>query len=274
MHAQTASHLRHADEFFHELRLFPFEFGELVNNDKEVRDRLHGVAVFVQGGVAVDAVDAVLGENALTAAVLRLNGHHCALDLVAGEIRDGANHMREVVEQVRHTAALVVDDKKSNVFGTVVDGEGEDISLEGFGLAGAGRTGYEAVRAVVFFVNVEVAGDVSATEADQSAHRFRHVGFLPAGGGFEFRRTAYAVHIKEREGIRNFSLLFGVNDFDTPKAFRELRKAFGGHAVELDRRAADAPGARVVDALKLSVTLHDAFALVGQLLRLPGQQNR
>ena len=182
--------------------------------------------------------------------------------------------MREVVEQVRHAAALVVDDEESDVLGAVVDGEGEDVRLQGFGLAGAGGAGYEAVRAVVLLVNIEVAGDVSAAEADESAHGLGHVGFLPAGGGFEFLRTADAVHVKERQGVGDFALLLGVDDFDTPEALRELREAFGGDAVELDRRAAGAPGARVVDALELPVALDDAFALVGQFLGLPGQKHR
>ena len=131
-----------------------------------MRHGFGGVAALVEGRIAVDIVDAVLGENALTAAVLRLNRDHSALDLIAGQVRDGANHMRETVEQVRHAAALIVDDKESDILGTVVDRKRENISLQGFGFAGTGRTGNQTVRAVIFLVNVQITGRVAATETD------------------------------------------------------------------------------------------------------------
>ena len=129
-------------------------------------DGFGGVAALVEGRIAVDVVDAVFRENALAAAVLRLNRDHSALDLIAGQVRDGANHMREAVEQVRHTAALIVDDKESDILGTVVDRKGENIRLQGFGFAGACRTGNQTVGAMVFLVNVQITGRVSATETD------------------------------------------------------------------------------------------------------------
>ena len=273
MYAKTAAHLRHADQFFHKVRLFAFEFGELVNDNEQVRHRFCSIAVFIKRRIAVDTVHAVLGKNTLTAAVLRLDGYHSPLDLIAGQVGNRANHMRKVVEQIGHSAALIVNDEKAHVFGTVVDGKGKNVRLERFGLAGAGHTGHQSVGAVVLLVDVQITRRVATAEPDQRPHRFDHVRFLPAGSGFQFFRVAHAVHIEERQGIGDFALLVGVHDFNTAQALGELPKPFHGNSVEFDGRSVRPADTRIVNALKASVTFYHALTFIRQFLRLSGQQN-
>ena len=83
MHSKASADLSYADELSHELRLLALQFGELVYDDEEVRNRSCYFSAFVQLGIGVYIIDAVLCEDPLPAPVLTLDGDHGTLDLVA-----------------------------------------------------------------------------------------------------------------------------------------------------------------------------------------------
>ena len=135
-----------------------------------MRHRFRSVSAFIKRRIAVNVVNAVLRENPLSPPVLGLNGNHSAFHLISGQVGDGANHMRQIVKEVRHAAAFVVDDEETDVFRTEIDGEGKNVGLERFRFSGAGRTRDQSVRTVILFVNIQIAGSVAVPETDQRFH--------------------------------------------------------------------------------------------------------
>ncbi len=131
MDAQASSYLSHRHQLSHEIRLFPLQLGELVDDDKHVGDGLFGAVALIQGCVSVNVVDPVVAEDPLPPLVLRLDGHHGPLYLVAGQVGDCADHVGQAFEEVGHAAAFVIDDEKSHVVGAVVDGQRQHVCLKG-----------------------------------------------------------------------------------------------------------------------------------------------
>ena len=64
--------------------------------------------------------------------------------------------MRQPVKQVCHTAALVVNDEKADIIRAEVQSQGQHISLKGLGFSGSCSSCYQAVRSVIFLMDIQI----------------------------------------------------------------------------------------------------------------------
>ena len=135
MHTQASAYLSYADQLPHKIRLFSFQLGKFVDDDKKMRYGNRGFAVFVKGSVEVDVIHTVFVEDSLAAHIFTFDGHHGPVDLSAGEIGYLSQHMRQSLKQVRHPAAFIVDDEQAHIVGTEVQCQGQDIGLQSFRFA-------------------------------------------------------------------------------------------------------------------------------------------
>lgn len=141
VHSEASADLRNAYELAHELRLLALELRKLVDYYKQMRHGHRRLVVLEESRVGVYIVHSVFAENPLAAEVFALYRDHGTANLVAGEVGYLSEHMREIAEQVCHSAALKVDYKEADVVRAVADGERENIGLQRFALSGAGRSG-------------------------------------------------------------------------------------------------------------------------------------
>ena len=266
MHAQAPAHLRHRDQLLHELRLFPLQLRELVDDNEEVRDRQARLVVLVEAGVLVDVVDAVLVEDPLPALVLALDGDHRPAHLVAGEVRDLPHHVRQIRKEVGHAAALVVDDEKSHVVRAEIEGQREYVGLKRLGFAGTGGAGDEAVRPVILLVDVEIAGRAAALDADDGPHGLVGTVLGPAALDHQVLHALRLIHLEEGERARDLPAFGLLKDPDVGQPLRELRKAGRVDAVEDDVLPLRVLGAHGVGALHRGVIFNDVPAGIGQFL--------
>ena len=86
-----------------------------------MRDRYFGLMVLIEFGVQVNIIDTVFRKYPLSSVVLTLNTDHGSSDLVSGEVTDQSGKVRNPSKQVRHSAALKVNDKEADIFRAVID---------------------------------------------------------------------------------------------------------------------------------------------------------
>lgn len=79
----------------------------------------------IKSGVEIDVIYAVFAENSLTASVFALDRDHCAANLITRKIGNFPCHMGKIGEEIRHSAALVVDDEKRHIGGAEIKSERE-----------------------------------------------------------------------------------------------------------------------------------------------------
>ena len=115
MYPKASSHLRHTDQLFHEIRLFPFQLRKLINDDEQMGNGHCRFSVFIQPGIAVDVVHTVVIENLLPPPVFTFDRYHGTMHLIARQIGNLPCQMRQIRKQVRHTAALEINDEKGHV---------------------------------------------------------------------------------------------------------------------------------------------------------------
>ena len=76
--------------------------------------------------------------------------------------------MRKSLKQVRHTSALIVNNKEANIIRAVVDRQRKHIGLKSLTFTGTCSTGYQTVRSMVFFMNIHVTGGTTGFLTDKS----------------------------------------------------------------------------------------------------------
>ena len=212
MNAQASPDLGDTDEFLHEIRFFPLQFGKLIDDDKQMGDRFLHIAAFVQLGVFVDIVDPRAVEHSLPPAVLTFDRHHGAPDLSTGEVGDGTQKVGESVKEVGHSAALVIDNKEADIIRAVFDRQRQQIGLQGLGLTGSCGACHQSVRSVVFLMHVHIHTGMAALDAHQSLYIFVDPVFAPQFLRVQIIETVYTVHFKEGHCIRDLAALVGLLD--------------------------------------------------------------
>ena len=272
MDTQASTHLGHGDQLPHKLRLLPLQLRKLIDDDEHMGDGQAGLAGFHQLGVAVDVVDTVLVEDPLTAHILTLDGNHGPVDLVAGEVGDGAQHMGQIVKEVCHAAALEVDDEEAHIQGTVIDGQGEDVGLQGLGLTGAGGTGDEAVGAVVLFMDVQIAGCAAHLPAHHGLHGLVGTVLLPVVQDIQILELVDTQHLEEGQRIGQIAAAAVFCHPDVGDPAGKLLGGTGADIVEFDLLGGFSVGGHGVHAGEGMAALDDIAAAVGQILEGIGQQ--
>ena len=96
MYTQTSSHLRHTDQFSHKIRFFLLQFRKLINDDKQVGNRLFRLAALIKPCIEIDVIHSVLGKDPLSAQVFALDRYHCPADLISRKVGYLTCHMRKI----------------------------------------------------------------------------------------------------------------------------------------------------------------------------------
>ena len=192
-------------------------------------------------------VHAALVEKLLSAPVLALDRDHRAVHLVAGEIGNLSDHMRQSAEQIGHATALVVDDKKCNVIWAVIDRHGKHIGLQGLALARTGRTCQQAVRAVVLLVNIQIAFPAACSFADQRAHSLIRAVLSPPLEHVQLRKRLDLPHIQERQRIRDRAARLDLRNLDPGDISGKLLGLLRGKLVKHHIRTARDALCEVID---------------------------
>ena len=270
---QASSDLGDADELLHEVGLLPLQLCELIDDNEQVGDGLLHFTVFVEDRVLVDVVDAGVVEHSLTAAVLALDRNHGAADLGAGQVGDGAQQVREAVEEVGHAAALVVDDEKADVIGAVFDGQREQVGLQGLGFTGTCRACHQSVGTVVFLMDIHVHAGLSALDAQKAPDIFIDPVLAPELLGVEIAQAVDTVHLKEGHGVRNLSAVACLLDPHAGDRSREPVQGLCLHGVEFHFAVLAGHLLGLHDPAEEPVVLEHIAALVGQVFDRVGQNH-
>ena len=114
--------------------------------------------------------------------------------------------MRQSVKQIGHAAALIVNQEKSHIVRTEIDGKRQKIGLQYFGLPGTCGACHQAVRAMVFLVHIQIAG-AAALLSDQRLHGITGTAFPPSCFRMKFRGVMNAIHLKKAQCGRHFPAL-------------------------------------------------------------------
>ena len=97
-----------------------------------MRNRHGSLPVLIKLCIKINIIYIVLIKHPLTALILTLNGNHGSAHLVAGQVGNLADQMRQPVKQVCHTAAFIVNDKKADIIRAEVQSQGQHIRLKCF----------------------------------------------------------------------------------------------------------------------------------------------
>ena len=234
MYAEASADLGDTDQLLHEIRLFPLELGKLVDDDKQMGDRGLGLSVFVELGIGVDVVDAALIEQPLSAPVLGFNGNHGPCDLVSRKVGNRSHHMGQIHEQVGHTAALVVDQEEADVVRAEIDGQRQNVGLEGLRFTGACSARHQAVGSVIFFMDIQVTGRSARHVADKGSHGDISPVLAPSVHDAELLHAGHSEHFKEGDGIGNISADLHFAHLQVGEVAREIVQIPGKHSVKFN----------------------------------------
>ena len=114
--------------------------------------------------------------------------------------------MRRAAKQVRHAAALVVNQDKGNLVRVIVQHQGENERLNQFTLAGAGRTGDEAVRAMLLFMDIQIHRLRTVADADLRADAFIRPVRFPLLEQIPAANVGQMIHFQKTDLVGNFAV--------------------------------------------------------------------
>ena len=219
MDAKASAHTGGTDQFLDELRLLLFQFGKFIADDDQMRQRLCCCALPVEFVVLVNMVDTKFTEDFLPPLDLAfqrqqrplrlVDAGRCTLFLAApglGDIRNDACNVRRAAKQVRHAAALVVNQDKGNLVRVIVQHQGENERLNQFTLAGAGRTGDEAVRAMLLFMDIQIHRLRTVADADLRADAFIRPVRFPLLEQIPAANVGQMIHFQKTDLVGNFAV--------------------------------------------------------------------
>ena len=103
--------------------------------------------------------------------------------------------MGQVAERKDQPGALKVDEHKGDRLRREGQCHGEDPGLDHFRFARAGHAGYQAVGAVLLFVDVKVKGLAGGTDADGHRHPLFRLRLRPARHGGDVPGPAHTVSL-------------------------------------------------------------------------------
>ncbi len=109
-------------------------------------------------------------KNTLSSLILTLNGNHGTLHLISRQVGYLSDHMRQTVEQIGHTAALVINNEEADVVRAEIQRQRQYVCLQRLTLAGTCRSGDQAMRAVIFFMNIQIPAAAARFLSDHGLH--------------------------------------------------------------------------------------------------------
>ena len=116
--------------------------------------------------------------------------------------------MGKPVKKVGHAAALVVYDKEIDIIRAEIQRQRQHVGLQSFRLTGSGSSRYQAVRAVVFLMHIQIA-DISACFHPYLCLHILIVAVLaPPFLRIQLVRTIDMEHLQKGKGIGKISSLF------------------------------------------------------------------
>ena len=266
VHAKTSADLRDADQLLHEFRLFSLELRELIDDDKQMRNRLIRLMVLVKLCIQINIIDAVIREDPLPSQVLTLDTDHSPAHLVSGQVTDQSCKVRNARKQVRHTAALEVDDKEADVLRAEVDCKRKDIGLQSLTLTGTCSTGYQAVRSVEFFMYIQITQVSARFYADGNAHTVVGTVFAPAFKYKEVLHRVRFVHFHKADRIGDLCAFLCLLNLNVGERLSESLKRADTHCIGgEDLHLGPVNFHEVIDGVIITVIFNDHLAAVGKL---------
>ena len=113
------------------VRLVDLELCELIRDEEEMGQGFGCFPVLKFLLILVDMIDFKLSEEPLPAVNLRIDGSQRPHGLGPIQVGNGSQEMGQVLEEVGHSPALVVDEKKGYIVRVEVNGQAQDIGLDG-----------------------------------------------------------------------------------------------------------------------------------------------
>ena len=162
--AEAAAAQRDVDDAVDELGDLLGQGGELVDDDEQARRRVRmALALHLEEVLGVGLL-----EQQLAVVELGVQRDQRPAHLVAVEVGDQADGVRQLDALLERGAALVVDEQERDPLGTVHRGQPDDERLQELALAGAGGAGDEGVRTVLADVEHERGARLHADDDPQA----------------------------------------------------------------------------------------------------------
>ena len=253
MDAERPPPLGDVDQAAHEVRQLAGQRGELVDHDRQPRNRRERRLPCAQVEVVGQILRACRRQQVFAPPQLGPERLERAFDQMRVEVGHHADGVRQVDAVLERGAALVVDEHEVHLVGPIGHREGGHEGLQQFALARAGRAGDQRVRPVDAEVDREGAVEGFADHGHRAARRQQPAGLDRVG-----RRRIQAQHVEQTARVRDRTVIeFGAGIPDGRDAPR--------HPVE----------PVVVDEVGTDAAQHvDALLADGQPVRLGDDHRR
>ena len=197
MHPEGTPDTRDRDQLLDEVWLVDLELGELITDQEEVRKRFSRFTQFKFLLVLVDMVNPILAKEALPTMDLRIDRGQGPHRLGTIQVGDGPQQVWQILEEISHSPTLVVDEEESHIVRMEVDGQAQDIRLNGFRLTRTSCPCDQTVWSMGFFMEIEVDQIILPTQTDRHCQTLVRSMALPTTQDLEVIESFCLVHFKE-----------------------------------------------------------------------------